>query len=157
MAPPMMNITISVPEGTSNHGDPDLLCVPSKWTNILLFYAVNYLAHAVTVKSLPGEKLANTVFFIALALIYPYSGLLRGLEAIARRAAWFRGNELQRAARAGALCVVVRNKRWKPLDGQIISNCKITRLRDNTSQLPPVYPDGYGEPQSGGDTESKLL
>lgn len=133
MPPPMMNITISVPQGTSNHGDPDILCVPSKSTDILLFFAVNYLAHAVTVKSRPGEKLHNNAFFIALALIYPYSGLLRGMEAIARRAAWFRGNELQRAARAGALCVVVRNRKWLPLDGQIISNCKIATLRDNSA------------------------
>jgi len=127
----MTNITITVPEGTSNHGDPDILCVPSKWTDILLFYAVNYLAHAVTVKSLPGEKLEETAYYIAMALIYPYSGLLRGIEAIIRRAAWYRGNELQQAARAGALCVVVRDRTWKPLNGQIVSGCEICEIPDN--------------------------
>lgn len=131
---PMTNITITVPEGTTNHGDPDILCVPSKWTDILIFYAVNYFAHAVTVKSLPGEKLEETAYYIAMALIYPYSGLLRGIEAITRRAAWCRGNELQQAARAGALCVVVRDKTWKPLDGQIVSGCEICKLPDDLSK-----------------------
>ena len=99
-----MNITITVPVGTSNHGDPNLLCTPAKWYEVLLFYAVNYLAHAVTVKALPGEQLGDTIAVIFAALIYPYSGVLRGIEAIARHAAFSSGNALQKAARAGALC-----------------------------------------------------
>jgi hypothetical protein len=111
---PAVNITITVPEGTSNHGDPNLLCTQAKWTDIVLFYAVNYLAHAVTVKSLPGEKLIDAAHIIFSALIYPYSGVIRGIEVIIRRAAYHQGNELQRAARAGALCVVVRSELWTP-------------------------------------------
>jgi len=101
---PTMNITITVPVGTSNHGDPNLLCTPAKWYEVLLFYAVNYLAHAVTVKALPGEQLGDTIAVIFAALIYPYSGVLRGIEAIARHAAFSSGNALQKAACAGALC-----------------------------------------------------
>src|SRR2546423_328016 len=49
------NITITVPNGTTDHGDPHLLCLPAKWSDIALFFFGNYLAHAATVKSLPGE------------------------------------------------------------------------------------------------------
>jgi hypothetical protein len=90
---PTMNITITVPSGTTNHGDPNLLCTPTKWTDIILFYTVNYIAHAVTVKSIPGEQKYDSAFLILSALLYPYSGLLRGLEAIFRRAAWWPKNE----------------------------------------------------------------
>jgi hypothetical protein len=83
---PTINITITVPAGTTSHGDPNLLCTPAKWTDILLFYAVNYLAHAVTIKSAPGEQMQETAENIMSALIYPYSGLLRGIEAISRHA-----------------------------------------------------------------------
>jgi hypothetical protein len=118
----MINITVTVPEGTSNHGDANILFLPTKWTNIVIFYLVNYVAHAATVKSLPGEKLGEMVYVAVVALIFPYSGLIRGIEAIVRRAAWRKGNALQRAAKVGALCVVVRDKTWKPLNGQIVEN-----------------------------------
>ncbi|KAH8585885.1 hypothetical protein B0O99DRAFT_705576 [Bisporella sp. PMI_857] len=152
---PTTNITITVPEGTSNHGDPDILCVPSKWTDIFLFYAVNYLAHAVTVKAFPGEKLEETAYDIAMAFIYPYSGLLRGIEAITRRAAWCRGNELQRAARAGALCVVVRNSAWQPLNGQIVSGCEICKAPDYSNREIPAVQRADGENGAeAGEVES---
>ena len=147
------NVTITVPMGTSNHGDPNIICLPSKWTDVLLFYAVNYLAHAVTVKSYPGEKLQYTAYYIVVALLYPYSGLLRGMEAISRRAAWCRGNELQRAARAGALCVVVRNATWKPLDGQLVTGCQVSS-RELDFDFPVVEMtiavENEGNPQSVG-------
>jgi hypothetical protein len=88
-----MNITITVPDRTTQHGDPNLLCTPTKWTDVLLFYAVNYLAHAVTVKSIPGQQLYDTIQVILAALIYPYSGIMRGIEAITRRAAFYPGDQ----------------------------------------------------------------
>jgi hypothetical protein len=91
--PPTVNITITVPEGTSNHGDPNLLCTPIKWTDVVVFYGVNYLAHAVTVKSIPGEQAWSTIQAIICALIYPYSGVLRGIEAIFRHAGVSKGNK----------------------------------------------------------------
>jgi hypothetical protein len=42
---PNINITISVPEGTSDHGNPNLLCTPTKWLDVLVFFFANYLAH----------------------------------------------------------------------------------------------------------------
>jgi hypothetical protein len=93
---------------------------------MLLFYAVNYLAHAVTVKSRPGERMADTALANTLALIYPYSGIGRGLEAIVRYSNLsFGETELQKAARAGALCVVVRSRVWTPLNGQCFARSEI--------------------------------
>jgi len=90
---PTLNITITVPVGTSNHGDPNLLCIPTKWTDIVTFYTGNYLAHALTIKSIPGQKTGHILLVVIAALIYPYSGIMRGLEAICRHAAWFSGNQ----------------------------------------------------------------
>lgn len=51
-------------------------------------------------------------------MLYPYSGLPRGIESILRRAIFFRSSELETACRAGALCVVVRSRLWTPVEGQ---------------------------------------
>jgi hypothetical protein len=48
-APASKNITILVPEGTSTHGQPDLLCQPATWTHVLSFLFLNYCIHAATV------------------------------------------------------------------------------------------------------------
>jgi hypothetical protein len=122
-----MNITITVPEGSSNHGDPNLLCTPTKWYEILLFYALNYVSHAVTVKTLPGERISDLILDIWAALIYPYSGVNRGIEAIVRHAAFGSKDDLHVAARAGALCVVVRSKKWRPKDGQLIDHVEFLK------------------------------
>jgi len=106
-------MTISVPAGTSDHGDPKLLCTPTKWLDILIFFLANYIAHAATVKALPGETTKDLAFTVFLAITFPFSGVTRGLEAIVRHASFYRNaNDLKTAARAGALCIVVRNERW---------------------------------------------
>jgi hypothetical protein len=106
--PTATNTTILLPEGTSNYGNPDILCTPATWVDIALFLLINYGAHAATVRSMPGEKIMDTIFNTLIALCFPYSGIVRGLDAIARCAILECRNELQMAARAGALCQVVR-------------------------------------------------
>ena len=46
---------------------------------------------------------------MVLALFFPYSGISRALESIVRYSRFRRTNELQRAARAGDLCIVARS------------------------------------------------
>jgi hypothetical protein len=65
------NITITVPDGSSNHGDPNLLFTPSSWTDIITFYVGNYAAHAATVISLPGESTISTIRVGLSALLFP--------------------------------------------------------------------------------------
>ena len=82
----MENITLAVPLGTSNHGDAHLLCAPSKWTSVAAFFFANFFSHAATVKSVPGESVITAFSALLFSLIFPASGVLRGLVAIHQRA-----------------------------------------------------------------------
>ena len=112
-SPALKNITIAVPEGSSNHEDPNLLCVPIKWYQILIFFTVNYFSHAATVKSVPGQKWHMVALDVVAALIFPYSGVTRAYE-VYWRWSWPSDGDLLKAARVGALCAVVRNEAWVP-------------------------------------------
>ncbi|RDL40891.1 uncharacterized protein BP5553_00870 [Venustampulla echinocandica] len=116
----LRNYTIAVPDGTTNHGDPDLLCMPPSWTDIFIFYAANYFAHAATVISRPGETTINSAVTIVSALLFPISGVVRGVSAIVSLAK-FAKTDLETAARSGALCMVVRTKDWQPAAGDRIA------------------------------------
>ena len=83
-----------------------------------------YLAHAATVKSLPGEVAISILGAMLTALIYPTSGVFRGLGAILQRAIFCK-SPLKSACRAGALCMVVRAPDWKPRNGDVVRGLKI--------------------------------
>lgn len=40
----MKNLTITVPNGATNHGISNLLCTPPSWTDYVIFYLTNYFA-----------------------------------------------------------------------------------------------------------------
>ena len=101
----MSNITL--PTGTSNHGDPELLCLPTKWTDVVIFFLGNYLAHAATLRSVPGRSVFQSFFAMLKALFFPVSGVTLGVRGIFSFAALAK-TDLQAAARAGALCKVIR-------------------------------------------------
>ena len=112
--PPTENITITVPKGSRLQGsDLQVLCTPSKWTDVAKFLLANYVAHAVTVKSVPGESFISVLKSIACSLLFPVSGVRRGVNAIYQRAILAK-TPLEAAARAGALCMVVRSPEWRP-------------------------------------------
>lgn len=128
---PPQNSTITVPEGTTNHGNPNLLCTRSTWSNVATFFLANYVAHAATVKSNPGQPVLRGVLSMLLALILPTSGVLIGLDAI-RRCAVIGGSPLQKAKKAGALCEVVRTHDWKPRPGpgDVVQRVQFKHTRD---------------------------
>lgn len=68
------------------------------------------------------------IFTIVLALLFPFSGIGRGIEAIARHASWPPADDLTVAARAGALCAFVRLGP-RPKIGEIITGLKIPEVR----------------------------
>ncbi|KAJ7880899.1 hypothetical protein B0H13DRAFT_1493563, partial [Mycena leptocephala] len=116
------NITIVAPAGTSQHGHNNLLCVPTRALGILVFFSANYVAHAATVKSYPGESSFDYTWAAIAAFLLPTSGMLRGFSAILRvggimMAIRERGGPLEIAARCGALSMVVRTRDWKPAPG----------------------------------------
>ncbi len=133
----LVNITVSVPYQTQTHGDPKQICTPPKWHVLLylinpsldistsntrsrsdyfVFYFGNYFAHVATVQTYPGESGHSTLKALALALVLPAAGVMRGLTTIIR-CAIRQKTPLQTAARAGALCMVVRSKDWLPVTG----------------------------------------
>ena len=98
-------------------------CVPNTWRDVLVFFLVNYVTHAITVKTLPGETAIASAFYQIVAFFLPFSGVLRGIQSI-RTAAVFADDKLQIAARAGALCIVARSGDWRP-EGQDINGCTV--------------------------------
>ncbi|PMD28625.1 hypothetical protein NA56DRAFT_683959 [Hyaloscypha hepaticicola] len=90
----------------STSTNPNVICRPAKWTDVVVFYLGNYVAHAATTLNLPGQSPLGVVFVILAALFFPISGVFRGFRAISTLAI-FAETELQTAARAGALCMVV--------------------------------------------------
>ena len=125
---PTQNITVTVPEGTQSHGNPNLLCTPARWTDIAVFFLANYVAHAATIKSIPGEPTLITLRVLLSALCLPVSGVRRGVKAIKQRAV-FSGTPLETAAKAGALCVVVRTPEWVPQRGDVACVTRFESLK----------------------------
>jgi hypothetical protein len=122
-----MNSTNST---TIIHGD-NLYCTPTNWYDIGVFFLGNYISHALTIKAYPGEATTSVLIAAFGALLIPTTGLVRGINAIARNAKFkhkkflsvlFRDPDYQTAAAAGALCMVVRKKSWKPYHGDKLSN-----------------------------------
>ncbi|KAL2030141.1 hypothetical protein VTO58DRAFT_109334 [Aureobasidium pullulans] len=137
----LTNITILVPNGTTQHSNERILCLPitpKYWPSIsavVVFFAANFLAHAVTVKSSPGDATCVQACNAFLALMFPTSGLLRALNAILRfsRAAQ---TGLDKACRAGALCMVVRGRHWQPEDLSDLRVGVVHRLQEEDDTRP---------------------
>jgi hypothetical protein len=118
---PLPNSTITSPH-FFNHGDQNLVCTSSSRLSILFFFLANFIAHCATVKSYPAETHAELVVAVTLALFFPSSGVIRALDSILRSSRLRKSNEVQRAAKAGALCMVVRTSDWKPRAGDVIKD-----------------------------------
>ncbi|KAI4234314.1 MAG: hypothetical protein L6R40_006791 [Gallowayella cf. fulva] len=99
-------------------------CESSQWYDVLWFFFANFLLHALSVRSLPGESYVSSTVFKFCCLLVPYTGVRRGLCLILR-ASNLAGNDLESAARANALCMVIRGPEWRPRDGQIVEGCTI--------------------------------
>ena len=124
-----MNITLQVPVNTTVFDENHELCLPTQWYDVVLFLLGNYVAHAFTVVSKPGEPYQDYWLRTFVALLFPHTGLEDGLKAIYRHAC-FVGDPLQTAGRAGALVMVVRSPKWRPRPGDVIHgirfSCEIT-------------------------------
>ncbi|KAL3473062.1 hypothetical protein BJX99DRAFT_261745 [Aspergillus californicus] len=119
-----MNLTISVPEGSSSHGDPQLLCTPPQWYEYILFFFTNYLAHATTIVAIPGQSITETICLAIAALLAPSSGIMRAVEIFNRRPAFRMRNPLNQAAAAMALGMVVKTRWDEDNDEYLIDSTK---------------------------------
>jgi hypothetical protein len=127
---PTQNITIQVPSGTTNHGNPNLLCPPPTWSDIAIYLLLNYFAHGATVVSYPGEPPFDTFLSVVAAILFPTFGVIRAFNFIIRHPVLTAKNDLEMAARSGALCMLVRSPSWKPQRGDNIKNA-LTKDPDN--------------------------
>ena len=120
---PTRNVTLQVPYGTTDHGDPDLLCIPPTWIDIASFLLFNYIAHGATVVSYPGDS--STFGDVVIAILLPITGVKQSLNSIFRHPRLTAKNDLEVAARSGALCMLMRTQNWKPQKGNNIRNVLI--------------------------------
>ena len=103
-----MNFTIKLPDGTTNHGDNNLICTPATWRDMFVFFVTNYFIHAATLPSVPGASWNETFFLVLNALFVPGFGAARTIcrfVLIPGRRHW--KSPLQYALEAGALYIVV--------------------------------------------------
>lgn len=154
----MTNFTYTVPDGSTDHGNPTLLCIPPKWYDYLIFFFANYFAHAATIVNFPGQGPYETLLAILWALFTPASGLRRALKVIRRRPALTRHDALQQAVRAGALCMVVKKEegsdagRWRPSGtDRLYTVVRITvpRASDGESAAADARPDRWVKSMGG--------
>lgn len=106
------------------NSDPTVHCTRTNWFDVFWFIFANYVLHALSVRSLPGENAYASTLFKFCCLLIPYTGLRRGLGLISR-ASNLTGDDLQAAARANALCMVIRNHDWIPHAGDQIDGCQL--------------------------------
>lgn len=91
-------------------------CERHVWMGVFTFFAVNYVGHAFTVRLKAGYGPTYSLFYGMTTLFLPYFGLYFACKTIERWAVSEKDN-LRRALRGGALCVVARTKNWKPKAG----------------------------------------
>ena len=125
------NLTFTAPSGSTNHGNPKLICLPTQWYDIIVFFLTNYFAHAASIIVDPGADLHRNIAVVISALILPGSGYIRAVLAIRDHAATETKNPLMRAARTGALCMVLRAPKKKgPVAFDIIEDQRAQRNRE---------------------------
>jgi hypothetical protein len=75
----------------------------------LPFFLANYVAHATTVRATPGESFLSILLKSIAALLFPFSGVMKGFGAVLQHAVTY-NNPLETASKAGALCVIERTE-----------------------------------------------
>src|SRR5271155_2488007 len=108
LIPAVRAIPVSLPPGT-------VVCSSASWQDMITFFLVNYITHAVTVRIPPGTTKTESAIIMATSLLLPFRGTAQARDHI-QRGKWPSSTDLQKAARAGALCVVARSaeKHWCP-------------------------------------------
>src|SRR5437667_7582103 len=86
----LVNITLPVPDGTTTYDDLGIICTPPGVKDFIWFYFGNYISHAATIMTLPGQNNLSILNSVIWALASPTSGLAQGLRVIFRGATLLR-------------------------------------------------------------------
>jgi hypothetical protein len=123
---------ISVPDNISQHGG--LICLPIKWHQLVVFYFVNYLAYAGSVFTEPGAPLLDVIFTSLTALFLPYSGIREGVYAILYsplfQGGFSHNSDLQAAAEARALCIIIRSPTWSVYNDSWLEHVRVDSMSE---------------------------
>lgn len=136
----------------ANSREPQVHCEPTNWYDICWFIFANYILHALSVRSLPGEKSYSSFVIKVGSLLIPFAGLRRGLCLITRANA-AADSDLQAAARARALCMVIRKPDWRPCAGDVIEGCELDVHEDVADSLAVSNADNRKADASGNSNE----
>ncbi|KDQ52785.1 hypothetical protein JAAARDRAFT_198115 [Jaapia argillacea MUCL 33604] len=90
-----------------------VVCLPTTWVDILIFFGTNYFAHAATIPSIPGVPWYDNVTWTFIILLLPFSGLGKSFNLIIRHLR-SEDSDLQKAVGRGAVAVVTRSRQWEP-------------------------------------------
>lgn len=137
---PARDNTVTLPPGVTYDPDTNVWCTPTTWVDIASFFLGNYLSHAATIISFPGEPVSVTIINMVLAIFLPSSGAGRGVVALVRHAAFYK-DPIQQALRSKALCMVVRSPSWKPISGETLRSLTFlsSELRDEDEDEYEAY------------------
>jgi hypothetical protein len=102
------NSTVNLPPGTTDHGQAGLICVPASWLDIVLFFLTNYVAHAATIVTYPGQPMLETTVRIIIAIFIPIASMQRTVPLIINHASTILRDPLRRAVNSGAMITVVK-------------------------------------------------
>jgi len=119
----------------SPRDDPDVPhCEATTWYDLLLFYLLNYLAHAATAPSPPGARTRLVFQAQFFALLFPFNSLLKAVTLLFHRSI-FGSDDIGMACAVGAVAVVARKKDWKPaLNGETLVCTTFPRLFEQDTQ-----------------------
>jgi len=119
----------------SPRDDPDVPhCEATTWYDLLLFYLLNYLAHAATAPSPSGARTRLVFQAQFFALLFPLNSLLKAVTLLFHRSI-FGSDDIGMACAVGAVAVVARKKDWKPaLNGETLVCTTFPRLFEQDTQ-----------------------
>jgi hypothetical protein len=84
-----------------------VVCDAASWEDVLVFFLLNYVAHAASIRHFPGDSTRTQIWWTLCAVFVPFAGVWRVCQSIAN-ARPFEKDPLERAKYAGALCMATR-------------------------------------------------
>ena len=109
------------PSGPGYFVNGKLFCYPANWTDVGKFILLNYGLHVVTTIPEPGEGTPESIKRGLEAFMAPLLHATRAIFIVMRSSpALFRHiSDLEKAHKAGALCMVVDYKDGEPEDNTL--------------------------------------
>jgi hypothetical protein len=116
-----------------------VVCDAASWQDVIVFFLLNYVAHAASIRHFPGDSTRTQIWWTVCAMFVPFAGIWRVCQCIAH-ARPFEKDPLERAKYAGALCMATRVSH-EMLFGQGLTEIRGCRIK---GKMPTSAIDEYG-------------